>query len=154
MQIHVIKAEPGTQLYTQLIAFVRQSSWDDVREHTAQMLEERCFTDWEAMFAAVADGAIIGHAALLKTDYYPLPELCPWINTVFVTEQFRGKGVCGALLDAAEQYAKAIGFSRIYLASEHAGIYEKYGYVYEKDIVNYGGETDRLYTKDLEEASE
>ena len=153
MQIHVVKAEPGTPLYTQLLAFVRQSSWEEVREHTAQLLEEHSFSDWEAMFAAVADGEIIGHAALMKTDYYPLPALCPWINTVFVTEQFRGKGICGALLHAAEQYAEALGFSRIFLASGHAGIYEKYGYVYEKDIVSYGGDTDRLYTKDLEEAA-
>ena len=28
-------------------------------------------------------------------------------------------------------------------------LYEKYGYRYVKDIVNYGGGTDRLYAKDL-----
>ena len=28
-------------------------------------------------------------------------------------------------------------------------MYEKYGYRYLKDIVNYGGGTDRLYVKEL-----
>ena len=30
-----------------------------------------------------------------------------------------------------------------------AGLYEKYGYRYMKDIVNYGNGVDRLYVKDI-----
>lgn len=33
--------------------------------------------------------------------------------------------------------------------TEHIGLYEKYGYRYLKDIVNYGNGKDRLYVKEL-----
>lgn len=40
------------------------------------------------------------------------------------------------------------GFDRTYIPSEHTGLYEKYGYRYLKDIVNYGNGKDRLYVKE------
>ena len=55
------------------------------------------------------------------------------------------------LIDVANNYAKSLGFTRTYIPSEHTGLYEKYGYRYLRDIVNYGGGTDRLYAKDLTE---
>ena len=53
------------------------------------------------------------------------------------------------LLDFANEYAKDLGFDKTYTPSEHIGLYEKYGYTYIKDIVNYGGDTDRLHAKEL-----
>lgn len=49
----------------------------------------------------------------------------------------------------ANEYAKANGFDRTFIPSEHIGFYEKYGYRYLEDIVNYGNETDRLYVKEI-----
>ena len=50
----------------------------------------------------------------------------------------------------ANVYAKECGFDRTYIPSEHVGLYEKYGYHYLKDIVNYGNGIDRLYVKQLD----
>ena len=36
-----------------------------------------------------------------------------------------------------------------YIPSEYVGLYERYGYSYVKDIVNYDGLTDHLYEKEL-----
>jgi len=47
------------------------------------------------------------------------------------------------------QAAKENGFDRTYIPSEHVGLYEKYGYYYLKDIVNYGNGKDRLYVKEI-----
>lgn len=52
-------------------------------------------------------------------------------------------------MDFANEYAKQHGFARTYIPSEHIGLYEKYGYSYLRDIVNYGGGTDRLYVREL-----
>ena len=41
------------------------------------------------------------------------------------------------------------GFDRSYIPTEYTGLYEHYGYRYLRDIVNYGGGTDRLYVKEL-----
>ena len=46
--------------------------------------------------------------------------------------------------------AYKLGFEKTYIPTEFVGLYEKYGYHYIKDIVNYGNGIDRLYAKDLE----
>jgi len=113
------------------------------------MLRKWEFTDWECMFAAVEDGEIVGMASIMKTDYYPLPEIFPWISCIFVTESARGQRISGQLIDHANSYAKQLGFTKTYIPTEYTGLYEKYGYTYIRDIVNYGGDTDRLYAKEI-----
>ena len=156
MKIKVLKVEPGTEPAEKLLRFVENSSWEEVREHTAAMIREAQFEDWESMFAAVdteadaeAGGRIVGHASIMKTDYYPLDDIFPWISTVFVTEEYRHRGICGQLIEAINGYAKELGFRRTYIPSEFFGLYERYGYRCVKDIVNYGGGTDHLFAKEI-----
>ena len=147
--IAIRKVEKDTQLLADLIKFVEKGSWEEVKEHLLNSLREFVFTDWETMFAAMDGDRIVGHASLLKTDYYPLPEIYPWVSTIFVTEDHRGRMISGQLIDAANEYAKSLGFVRTYIPSEYMGLYEHYGYRYLRDIVNYGGGTDHLFVKDL-----
>lgn len=113
------------------------------------MLRTWEFSDWETVFVAMADGQIVGMTSIMKADYYPLPEIYPWISSVFVTEEYRGHRISEKLINFANAYAKEAGFIRTYIPSEHIGLYEKYGYHYLKDIVNLGNGTDRLYVKEL-----
>lgn len=143
------KVDKDTELSVQLIDFVRNFSWDEVREHTLHVLENWEFTDWETPFAAISEGRIIGMVTVMKTDYYPLPEIYPWISTLFVSEEYRGKRISQKLIEAAEEYARVSGFEKTYIPTEFVGLYEKYGYSYVRDIENYGGGVDRLYAKEI-----
>ena len=58
-----------------MIEFVENFSWEEVKEHTLWMLKNWNYSDWETMFAAMIDGQIVGMASIMKTDYYPLPEI-------------------------------------------------------------------------------
>lgn len=147
--VSIVKVERDTLLAQQLLSFAENCSWFEVREHIAEMLRLWEFTDWERMFAALEDGRIIGMASLMKTDYYPLPEICPWISCIFVEESARGRKISGLLIDSANAYAKELGFTKSYIPTEFTGLYEHYGYRYVRDIVNYGGGTDRLYVKEI-----
>ncbi|MBQ4088824.1 MAG: GNAT family N-acetyltransferase [Clostridia bacterium] len=143
------KVNKGTPLADDLLSFVENFSWLDVKEHTVRLLNNWEFEEWETPFVAIMNGKIIGMATIMKSDYYPLPEIFPWISTVFVSEDYRGNRISGKLIDFANQYAKEIGFANTYIPTEHIGLYEKYGYHYVKDIVNYGNGIDRLYVKEL-----
>lgn len=147
--LSVVKVEKDTPFAQEFLHFVENCSWTEVRDHIAGLIREWKFTDWETMFAAVKDGRIVGMASVLKTDYYPLPEIFPWVSCVFVEKPYRGQRISEKLIDAANRYAKEQGFTRTYIPTEHKGLYERYGYTYVKDIVNYGGGTDRLYVKNL-----
>ena len=147
--IDLQKVDKGTPLANDLLNFVKNFSWLDVKEHTVRMLENWEFEEWETPFAAILNGQIIGMVTIMKSDYYPLPEIFPWISTLFVSENHRGNRISEKLIDFANQYAKNIGFDKTYIPTKYIGLYEKYGYRYVKDIVNYGNGIDRLYEKEL-----
>ena len=144
------KVDKGTDLADMLLAYVENCSWTEAKEHIAEMIRAWKFADWETMFAAIHDGKIVGMASAMKTDYYPLPDIHPWVSCIFVSEEYRGRKISGELIAYANQYLKKHGFSRSYIPSEFFGLYERYGYSYLRDIVNYGGGTDHLFVKELE----
>ncbi|MBR4959960.1 MAG: GNAT family N-acetyltransferase [Clostridia bacterium] len=147
--VTIKKVDKGTETAAALLEFVENFSWEEVKEHTVRMIRNWEFEEWETPFAAMVNGCIVGMATIMKSDYYPLPEIYPWISTLFVSEEYRGHRISGKLIDFANSYAGDLGFDKTYIPSEHVGLYEKYGYRYVKDIVNYGGDTDRLYAKEL-----
>ncbi|MDE6659931.1 MAG: GNAT family N-acetyltransferase [Eubacterium sp.] len=147
--LEIRKVDKDTEMAEKLQNFVKNCSWVDVKKHTLWLLDNWEFTDWETMFVAILGEQIVGMASIMKTDYYPSPDIYPWISTVFVTEEYRGHRISEKLIDFANDYAKKNGFVRTYIPSEHIGLYEKYGYCYLKDIINYDNKTDRLYVKDL-----
>ena len=71
----ISKVDKDTALARQLLEFVENCSWYEVKDHIADMLRLWEFTDWECMFAALEDGKIVGMVSVMKTDYYPLPEI-------------------------------------------------------------------------------
>ena len=145
----ICKVDQGTELADMILTYVEGCSWAEVKEHVAEMIRSWAFSDWETMFAAIQDGKIAGMAAVLKTDYYPLPDIFPWVSCIFVSEEYRGQKISGDLIAYANQYLKKNGFSRSYIPTGFLGLYEHYGYTYLKDIVNYGGGTDHLFVKNF-----
>ena len=62
------------------------------------------------------------------------PELYPWYATMFVKEEYRGKGYSKILNDAILDEAKKRGFTEIFLKTELNNYYEKFGAVFIKKI--------------------
>ncbi len=145
----ITKVDKGTELADKLLEFVENCSWDDAKEQIANNIHDWVFSDWEAMFVALEDEKIIGMTSVMKADYYPLPDIYPWVSCVFVSEEYRGQRISGDMIDYANKYLKEKGFDKSYIPSEFTGLYEKYGYKHIKDIVNYGGGTDHLFMKEI-----
>ena len=145
----VRQVRPGTPLAEQLLAFVKNCSWTEAKDHLAGLIENWAFSDWETMFAATTGNRIIGMVSVMKEDYYPLPDLFPWVSSLFVSEGYRGLRVGGKLIACANDYLRDRGFGRSYIPSPYAGLYERYGYSYVREITNYGGGVDHLYVKNI-----
>ena len=146
--MEVIRLLPENPIWNKTIDFAENCSWV-AGKHFAQLLRENRFTDWEAAFAAVEVGEVIGYCTFLKEDYYPENRYSPWISSLFVDEVFRGRGIAGKLIKAAEEYAKANGFITVYIPSDMSGFYEKYGYEKIDTLINYGGDTDDIFSRVL-----
>lgn len=68
--LEIRKVDKDTEFAEKLLDFVENFSWKEVKEHTVMMIKNWRFTDWETMFAAIADGTIVGMASFMKTDYF------------------------------------------------------------------------------------
>ena len=147
--LQIRKVDKNSELMGRLLDYVEHFSWTEVKEHTLRVISLWEFDEWETPFVATVNGCIVGMGTIMKSDYYPLPEIYPWISTLFVSEEYRGNGICGKIIDFANAYAREIGFDKTYIPTEYVGLYERYGYHYVRDIVNYGGGVDRLYVKEL-----
>lgn len=85
----------------------------------------------------------------VKKDILKQTALTPFIGVVFVAEKYRGHRISQKLVAKAEEKARSLGFEHTFIATQHLGLYEKFGYHKigeEKDIF------DRwlnLYQKDL-----
>ena len=148
--VTIEKVDKGTPLADELLSFIENCSYE-AKDHIAGLVRNWEFSDWETMFAAKADGKVIGMASALKEDYYPMPELFPWVSCIFVDEDYRGQRISGRLIDYANGYLKKQGFEKSYIPTcpGNVGLYEHYGYSFVKEITNYGGDNDLLYVKEI-----
>ena len=108
--LKIKKVNKGTNLSDKLICFVENFSWEDVKYHMLGELQTWTFTDWETPFAAIINDQIVGIAYIRKEDYYPLPEIYPWVSGIFVAEDYRGHRISEKLIFFANEYAKKNGF--------------------------------------------
>jgi GNAT superfamily N-acetyltransferase len=64
---------------------------------------------------AVLGGEIVGLACLVHTDIESHVHLTPWLASVLVAPEHRGRGIASALCERAIDEARALGISRVYL---------------------------------------
>jgi ribosomal protein S18 acetylase RimI-like enzyme len=149
--LSIQKVDKGSYIADELLSFIENCSWDEVKEHMCGLVKNWEFTDWETMFVAKADGKIVGMVSVMKEDYYPMPETYPWVSCLFVSEEYRGLRICEKLINHANGYLKEQGFDKSYIPTpiENVGLYERYGYSFVKEIVNYGDGVDLLYSKEI-----
>lgn len=75
--------------------------------------------------------------------------MTPWVGFVFTFPQYRGHRYAGLLLEHAEKMAASRGHQRLYIATDHVGLYEKYGYTYQENRIDYWGGDQRVLFKEL-----
>ena len=136
---------PTDELWEKTILFARDCSWHAGKFLASQMVEGR-FKDWRRVFAAITEqNEIAGFCTLTKTDVIPHVPYSPYIGFVFVEDQFRGQRVSEKLISCATSYANNIGFSAVYLTSDHHQFYEKYGFKKIDEQLDYWGNKQGIY---------
>lgn len=73
---------------------------------------------------------IVGGMGVIENDFHDRPDLSPNVCAVFTEEEYRGKGICGKLLDMVVEELRSKGISPVYLVTGHVGFYERYGWEY------------------------
>jgi N-acetylglutamate synthase-like GNAT family acetyltransferase len=137
------------EYWDKLIDFVKNSSWRE-SPIIAKNWEENKFLDWERIFVAIENNNIAGHCSLNERDSVPDAKYTPYIQAVFVNEQFRGKRLSEKLILSAMSYAKTLGFEKVYIVSDHKNFYEKYGFIKIDEGNDYRGELQSIFVQKIQ----
>ncbi len=132
-------------LWDKVIILAENCSWNAAHRLAVRMLDND-FSDWERVFAAVGNGSVLGFCVFEERGYIPDNFDCrPFINFVFVDERYRGQRISEKLIRSALDYAKGLGYQKVYLKSEHHGLYEKYGFTKIADFEPVIGRANQLF---------
>ena len=93
------------------------------------------------------DDILIVFISIFPTDGNERKDLSPWYATMYIKEEFRGKGYSKILNNAIVEEAKKRGFKKLYLKTDLINYYEKFGAKFLENLNN----REKLYYFNLEE---
>lgn len=132
-----------------LAGLIEEADWGAAKL-LAKLLREDSFhaTLGDGTLYLLMDGdAIVSFVTLTRQDCVADASLYPWLGFFYTFPAYRGCRHGGKLLSYAARQAKEKGFDRVWLATDHVGLYEKYGFTYVKNRIDIYGEDSRIYTK-------
>ena len=97
------------------------------------------------VFFLMNGSEVVTFATYSRKDAIADDALYPWIGFVYTDARYRGHRYSQQIIDHALAMARAQGHERVYLTSNHIGLYEKYGFVYLENRVDVWGEDSRIY---------
>ncbi|MBR6917705.1 MAG: GNAT family N-acetyltransferase [Clostridia bacterium] len=88
---------------------------------------------------------LISFCTYSKNDCISDTELSPWVGFVYTYPERRGNRFSGLLFEEVKRIAKKEGVRNVYVATDHTGLYEKYGCEYMTMMKDVDGNMTRVY---------
>ena len=101
------------------------------------------------LYLLTAGDFLVSYAAYARRDCIKDDSLFPWIGFVFTFPQWRGQRNAFTLFDYIFQKARQDGVRKIYIATDHDSLYEKYGFSYVESRTDVWGDECRIYAKNV-----
>lgn len=135
-----------------LMEKIAAADWSAAR-FLVELLKQGTFDEtlggWGHLFLLMNQEELISFVTLTGQDSVRNENLTPWIGFVFTKPEYRGHHYAGQLLAHGEQRAADLGYSRVYIATDHVGLYEKYGYSYQENRLDCWGNEMRVLYKEI-----
>ena len=131
-------------------AAIAENEWRAAK-HLARLLEQGNFHDEVGkgtVYLLTEWGKLVSFLTLAERDCVDVP-YGPWIGFVHTAPEYRGHRHVGKLIDHACAVAHEHGVQRVYLCTDHVGLYEKYGFTYLENRVSIYGEDSRVYVREV-----
>lgn len=139
----------------ELIAKIAACDWSAAR-FLVKLLNTGTFHEtlggWGDLYLLMDGEKLVSFATMTGQDAARDEAITPWIGFVFTAPEYRGNHYAGRVLAHGEAAAASRGYSKIYIATDHVGLYEKYGYSYQENRIDCWGSDQRVLYKDLKGA--
>lgn len=96
-------------------------------------------------FIALEAGRPVATVGLWRSDLLSRQDLTPWLAALYVDEAHRGKGLGRRLLEYVAGFSRRAGFERLYLYTAFTGYYERFGWEYMGEGMEYPEQRVFLY---------
>lgn len=137
----------------ELIKKIEKCDWSAAK-FLVELLTKGIFDEtlggWGKLYLLMDGEKLVSFLTFTGLDAVRDESLTPWIGFVFTVPEYRGHRYAGLLLTHAEQEAVRMEYPKMYIATDHVGLYEKYGYTYWENRTDIWGDDMRVLYKDLE----
>lgn len=100
-------------------------------------------------FIAIMDNKLAGTVGLWRSDLLSRQDLYPWLSALFVKEEYRSKHIGQELQKFIVDYCIKQGYQELFLYTDLCNYYEKTGWLYIGDGIEFSGGTMKIYKKKL-----
>ncbi len=100
------------------------------------------------LLAAEGD-KLLAFATYAVRDCIDDPALTPWVGFVYTYPAHRGRRLSGFLIEYIAAAAYRDGHADLYVATDHVGLYEKYGFTFLENRPSIYGEMSRVLKRNL-----
>lgn len=148
MQYTVIPFREERENRVFFLSYLKKCGWK-AGNVLAGLIEKGGFLYKDDVFFLMDGKHIVSFLTLAHQDCIDDETLAPWIGFVYTDRKYRGRRSSQQLIRYALNIAKGRGSTRVYLATDHIGLYEKYGFEYLESRKDIYGEDSRIYFYDL-----
>jgi len=153
-KLKIISVRENPEYQAKTIAYF-QAKWANPQSErvyqdciTHSLTSQNCLPHW---YLLINDAEkIIGCAGLISNDFISRMDLWPWLCALYIEPAYRGNRLSSLLIERAKHDSRKAGFSQLYLATNHLGFYEKYGFSYLAEGYHPWGESSRIYQISLQ----
>ena len=108
---------------------ILQKEWPEAYGWLTDVIDDWSISDFPQIVVATQNKEIIGYYSLVAKELVKdNRNYTPWLGTLFIREKYRGNHYSSILIDDVCQRVKNMGYSNLFLATEHIGYYEKFGF--------------------------
>lgn len=126
MQFKIITK--NSKLTNELLNILHEE-WLDAYTWLNDVIEDWSLTDFPQIVVATQNKQIIGYYSLVEKELVKdNHNYTPWLGTLFVRKKYRNNHYSPRLIEDACHRVKNMGYSNLFLATEHIRYYEKFGF--------------------------
>ena len=143
--MNVINIRKQPEYAEQAIAYFAKR-WGNQRIYEDCIVNSLATTSPLPVWYLLMDGKqIVGGVGLITNDFISRMDLWPWLCALYIEEEYRGQNLAELLIDELKNDTLKLGFQSLYLATDHIGYYEKFGFEYIADGYHPWGDVSRIY---------
>lgn len=137
---------------SELVEKLAKVDWSAARFLVELLRENRFFEmlgGWGDIYLLMDGENIVSFATLTGQDSVRDETMVPWSGFVYTAPEYRGRRYAGELLQHIEAVAAEKGYEKLYIGTDHVGLYEKYGYAFLENRLDFWGDDTRVLYKAL-----